>query len=237
MKQVVLKTMLAATVLFQACAAKVYNNKAYLSQVNLEGKKVAILPVDVEFTGRLPKNMTAMKKMQFEEDESKQIQNQLYSQYLYKAKSGSRKKKAVELMNPDRVNNILSDKGISLRDSWSIDADSLGRILGADLVLKVKVKEDRIMSETASLGIGVAANVLDNLLSKRDDRTTGATGLGYAPKTYNMFLSATLSDVKSHVVVTRFSHQGDANWNRTPLEVIDAQGRKIVRKGVVYALR
>ncbi len=228
--------MLAAVVLLQACSGRVYNNKAYLKQVDLEGKRVAILPVEVEFTGRLPKGMTVSKKMLREEEESTLIQNQLYSQYLFKAKSGSKKKKAVELINVDRINSILSERGIDIRDSWAMNPDSLGRLVGADMVLKVRVKEDRIMSETASLGIGVAANVLDNLLSKKDNNhNTNATGVGLTPKTYNMFLNATLTDVNSHMVITRFTHNGEANWNRTPQEVIDSQGRKIVRKGVVYA--
>ena len=119
-----------------------------------------------------------------------------------------------------------------------MDPDSLGKMLGADLVLKVSVKEDRIMSETASLGIGVAANVIDNLLRRQDkNSSTGTGGLGYTPKTYNMFLSATLSVTDSHTVLTRFSHQGEANWKRSPQDVIDSQGRKIVRKGAVYALK
>lgn len=233
------KGMMAALtvglLLLQACSSRVYNNEAYLKQHPIEGKKIAILPVDVELTGRLPKGMTNAQKMKMEEDEGKVIQSQLYSQYLYKSKKESKKRQAVELINVDQVNSILSDKGIGTRASWNMNPDSLGRLLGADLVLKVRVKKDRIMSDAASLGIGVATSVLDNLLSKKDDKSYTNSVPTTTPKTYNMLMEATLTDAASHAVITRFTHNGDTSWNNPPEKVIAASGRKIVRKGVIYA--
>ncbi|WP_207536498.1 hypothetical protein [Desertivirga arenae] len=231
MKGALVGTLLAVAVVLQSCSTQVYNNRGYLKQTDINGKKVAILPVEVELTGRLPKNMTESGKTKLENDESRLIQQQLFGQYLYKSKKG-KKRKAIDLINVDRVNSTLSEKGIDARQAWAMDPDSLGRLLGADLVLKVRVKKDRIMSETASLGIGVAGAVLDNIFSKSDNVNTTPTNTA---KTYNLFLDATLTDVKSHAVVTKFSHKGDANWNRRPEEVIESSGRKIVRKGVVYA--
>jgi len=231
MKRVLAGTLLAAAVVLQSCSSQVYNNKTYLQQTNIEGKKIAILPVEVELTGRLPKGMTSSKKDQLEAEEGKLIQNQLFGQYLYKSKK-SKKRKAVDLINVDRINTILLEKGIDERKASAMDPDSLGQLLGADMVLKVRVKKNRIMSETASLGIGVAGAVLDNIFGKADNTNTSPTN---APKTYNLFLDATLTDVNTHAVITKFSHTGDASWNRKPEEVIESSGRKMVRKGVVYA--
>lgn len=232
MNKILAGTMAALTLVLHSCSSEVYNNKAYADKSNLEGKKVAILPVEVELTGNLPKGMTNAKKSQLEYDESRMIQSQIYGQYLYRSKK-DKKKKGVEFLNVDHVNGMLLDKGVDLKQAWTMDPDSLGRLIGADLVLKVKVKKDRIMSETASLGIGVAGAVLDNLISKKADNTN--TSVTTAPKTYNLFLDATLSDVVTHTVVTKFSHTGDANWNRSSTDVIESSGRKIVRKGIVYA--
>lgn len=216
--------------MFQACSSKVYNNKTYLNQVNLEGKRVAILPAEVELTGRLPNNFSAAKKAQAEESESKLVQAQIYNQYLFKSKS-SKKKAHVELMNVDQVNSKLQQAGIDIRESWSMDPDSLGKLVGADMVLRLRVKKNRIMSETASFGIGVAATVLGNILSSGNNQGTGVSNNA---KTYNMFLDATLSDVNTHAVITKFTHDGDASWSRSPEEIVESSGKMIGRKGVIY---
>ena len=232
MKRILIIAAVALAVVLQACSSKVYNNKSYLKQVNLKGKKVAILPVEVELTGRMPNNFTALKKQHAEESESKLIQNQIYSQYLFKSNSGSRKKTSIDLMNVDQVNSRLMEEGIDVRQSWSMNPDSLGKLLGADMVLRVRVKKNRIMSDAASFGIGVASTVLGNILNKDNSQSTSVNG---SAKTYNMFLDAALSDVNTHAVITKFTHNADASWNRPPEEVIESSGRKIVRKGAIYA--
>jgi opacity protein-like surface antigen len=230
MKRILLNTSFAALMLLQACSSKVYNNKSFIQQVNFEGKRVAILPAEVELTGRMPNNYSESKKLQTEESESKLIQGQIYNQYLFSSKSGG-KKKHVDLMNVDQLNSKLQSSGINLRQSWSMNPDSLGKLLGADMVLRVRVKKNRIMSETAAFGIGVATTVLGNILGNGNQ----GAGVNNNAKTYNMFLDATLTDVNTHTVITKFTHDGDASWNRSPDEIIESSGRKIVRKGVIYA--
>jgi len=229
MKRFTVIALLLSAVLFQACSTKVYNNKAWLDQVNLEGKKVAILPAVVELTGRMPANFSESKIRQTEESESKLIQQEFYNQYLFKSKKNKRKK-YVDLMNVEQVNSKLQQQGIDIRESWQMSPDSLGKLLGADMVLKLSVKKNRIMSDAASFGIGVATTVLGNILNNGAQNTSVNNGA----KTYNMFLDATLTDVNTHTVITKFTHDGDASWNRPPEKIVEASGRKIVRKGVIY---
>lgn len=232
MKNFTLHTLLALSVIVQACSSSVYNNTSYVNQKNFNGKTIAILPVDVQLTGKLPAGFSDSKKTISEESESKIIQNQIYSQYLYKSKPGSRKKKQVSLLNVDEVNSKLNQLGIGVRESWEMSPDSLGKLLGVDLVLKIRVKKNRIMSETASFGIGVATAVLGSILSNGTNQNNSISGTA---KTYNMYLDATLSEVLSHVVITKFSHEGSASWSQSPDEIIESSGRKIVRRGILYA--
>lgn len=221
----------AAAVALQACSSQVYNNKEYVKANNLNGKKIAILPVEVEFTGRLPKGANSVYAT--EEQESASIQNLIYSQYLYKS-SQNKNRVPVELINVDQVNSRLRDNGIDTRKSWSMNPDSLGKLVGADMVLKIRVRKNRIMSDAAAFGIDMAGNIIDNLLTKNSNNASGVTPAG-STKTYNINLEATLSDVNSNVVITKFSRQGDASWSNSPENVVKSTGRKIVRKGVVYA--
>lgn len=222
---------MAIVALMQSCSQSVYNNEAYIRTTNLTGKKVAILPVDVEFTGKLPKGYTSDKKKLTEESESSEIQNLIYREYLYRAKRGRKKQKQVELINIDHVNSRLRDNGISVRESWAMHPDSLAKLVGADLVMRVRVKKDRIMSDAASLGIGVATTVLDNILSK-DINTSSVGGLG---KTYNIFFDATLTDASTGTVISKVSKDGDASWKESPESVIRTSSGKMIRRGAVYA--
>lgn len=225
--------ILAAAILLQSCSSQVYNNKSYLEANDIRGKKVAILPAKVEFTGRLPQGYSSEKKMSDEEKESLVIQNLIYSEYLYRARKNKRSQKSVELINPDQVNSKLKTAGISTRESWDISPEDLAKMTGADLVLQVRVRKDRIMSETASLGIGVATTVLGSILNKSGNGVP--TNINSGAKTYNINLEATLSDA-NNTVVTRFSDEEDASWNRSPENVIKDVNKKIVRKGAISAL-
>lgn len=233
MKKYIVYTVLAACLL-QACSSQVYNNKSYVSNNDLSGKRVAVLPVEVEFTGRLPKGYSLGDKMAAEETESTAIQNLIYSEYLYKSASKSKSRKAVQLINVDQVNSRLRDKGIDVREAWAMNPDSLGKLVGADMVLKVRVKKDRIMSESAAFGIDVATNVIGGLLNRGNNNNNNIVGIGNT-KTYTINIDATLSDVNNNTVITKFSRQGDASWRQSPEDVVKSTGKRIVRKGVVYA--
>jgi hypothetical protein len=216
--------------LLQACSTEVYNNEAYLKATNLQGKKVAILPVEVEYTGRWPKEYTAQKKMAMEEAESVSLQNMLYSEYLYHSKSPRKKQKAVEIINVDQVNSRLHDLGIGARNAWTMNPDSLGRLLGADLVIRARVKKDRIMSDAESLGLGVATSIFNKAA---DNNNIG--GVNNINKTYTINYEVTLSDAGNHTVVSRLTKSSDANWHRSPEEVIKYSAGRIVSRGAVYA--
>jgi hypothetical protein len=117
-----------AALFIQACSSDVYNNKPYLKTHSLAGKRIAILPAEVELTGNLPANYSADKKSQIEESEGRSIQSQIYSQYLFKSKSKSKKKSAVELINVDQISSKLQQAGISTGESWGDGSRQPGEI-------------------------------------------------------------------------------------------------------------
>jgi hypothetical protein len=232
MMKVKLLIGILGTVLLVACSSQVYNNDTYLETNDLSGKTVAVVPVKVEFTGRLPQGYSVQAKTSDEEDESLMIQNLIYSEYLYRSKKNKRKQKPVQLVNPDQVNSRLKNAGVTTRASWEMSPEELGKITGADLVLQIRVRKDRIMSETASLGIGVATTVLGAILNKSGDGIPANVNSG--AKTYTINLEATLSDAKNNTVVTRFSGEESASWSHSPETVIKNVNEKIVKKGAIY---
>lgn len=230
MKRNIFYASLAVVAMMYSCSRTVYNNESYIDVNNLEGKKVAILPVEIQFTGRLPKGMGVEQKRLIEGKESLDIQNILYNEYLYRSR-GRKKQHSVDLINPEMINARLREKSIEVRESWLIPSDSLAKILGADLVIRARVKKDRIMSDAASLGVGVATTVLGSILSK--DGSGAAVGTG--GKTYQISFDATLTDATSGTVVSKISKEGSASWSHSPESVIRSSGRKLVRRGAVSA--
>jgi len=222
---------LILVIFFQSCSRTVYNNETYIASSHLQGKKVAVLPAEVEFTGRLPKGLTIEKKLLIEEKEGTEIQNLVHREYLFRSKKARKKQLPVELMSLEMVNAKLSQIGITTRESWALAPDSLAKLTGADLVVRVRVKKDRIMSDAASLGVGVATSVLGSILNKDG---SGAV-LGTSGKTYNISFDATLMDGKTGEIVSKISKEGSASWNNSPESVIRHSGSKLVRRGPVYA--
>lgn len=231
MKITLLKSALILAILFQSCSRTVFTNESYIASNNLQGKKVAILPAEVEFTGRLPKGLTIDKKKLIEEKEGTEIQNLVYREYLYRSKRARKKQLPVELMSMEMVNSKLKQKGITTRDSWGIAPDSLAKLTGADLVVRLHVKKDRIMSDAASLGVGVATSILGGILNKDG---SGAV-VGTSGRTYNISFDATLMDGKTGEVVSKVSKEGSASWSNSPESVIRHSASKLVRRGPVYA--
>ncbi|HXH99254.1 MAG TPA: hypothetical protein VNI52_03220 [Sphingobacteriaceae bacterium] len=224
---------LVIVAVLQSCSNEVYNNESYIRTSSLRGKKVAILPVEVEFTGRLPKGYTLETKRVTEDKESTEIQNMVYREYLFRAKRANKNQQSVEIINIDQVNSRLRAHGINPRKSWTMNPDSLGKLVGADMVMRVRVKKDRIMSTAASIGVGVATTVLENILNRNG--SGNSTSIGSGGRTYNIFFDATLSDVNSSTVISKISKDGDASWSETPEEVIKGSSGKMVRRGAVHA--
>ncbi len=195
-------------------------------------KRVAILPVTVLLTGRLPKGYTPERQMAEEESQSVAIQQIVYSQYLRHSPK-NKKGNAVTFIDPVQVNSRLRENGISIRDSWQKNPDSLGKIVGADLVLVVNVKSKRIMSESAAIGVDIASHVIDRLLSDKNAPSTNEPFV--RAKTYTLYVSAALTSVADHTMINRYEREASANWHRSPENVLQKTGKKIVKKGPLYA--
>ena len=76
----VVSIVLLIAVLFISCAGNRQYVAPDLASKNI--KTIAILPVEMQFTGNLPKGMTPEMKQQIEETESKGFQQFLYSNIL-----------------------------------------------------------------------------------------------------------------------------------------------------------
>jgi hypothetical protein len=120
---------------------------------------VAILPAEVTFTGKQPKNLSPDAIAKAEERESIDFQYALMNSILNHANT----KKYITTVNFQDINTtlkILEKNSISVRDSWNKDDNELAKLLGVNSVIRMNIRKQRYMSDEASYGVGVARQVI-----------------------------------------------------------------------------
>jgi hypothetical protein len=161
-----IKLFLSGLLLLASCSSKVYKDKAFFSKPEPGTQVLAVLPAEVIFTGNLPKNWGPDRVSKMEIEESSKIQESIYDDLLFRATSSDlRNKWSVKLMDYRLINSKLQENGISIKDSWKLSSAELAKILGADMLIRTRVKNNRIMSEAAAAGINVGVSVLRDVIS------------------------------------------------------------------------
>ena len=98
-------------------------------------------------------------------EESLQIQESIYNDFLFHSRANVPNKWAVKMMDYRFINNKLEERGISIRDSWKLSSSELAQVLGVDMLIRARVKNERIMSKAAAMGINVGVSVIRDVFS------------------------------------------------------------------------
>jgi len=128
-------------------------------------KIIAVLPVEMIFTGTLPKDKTEEDIIRIEETESKTFQQSLHDNIL---RNGNTDRYMLMVSVQNYINTIamLNQHKISIRDSWYKTDEELTRLLNVDAVVRMKVQKKRYMSDAASMGIDYGRQVIGAVLNK-----------------------------------------------------------------------
>jgi hypothetical protein len=146
-----------ASVLF-SCSNRYYTASNF-SEKTEDHKVVAILPAEIIFSGKLPKNSSPEVIASAEERESLDFQYALMNSILRHANT----KKYITTVNFQDINTtlkMLEQNNISVRDSWKKENEELAKLLGVDAVIRMNIRKQRYMSDEASYGVGVAKSVI-----------------------------------------------------------------------------
>lgn len=149
----------ALFVLFLFSCSNRYYTASNFSEKTEGHKVVAILPAEVTFSGKQPKNMTPEAIAEAEERESIDFQYALMNSILRHANT----RKYITTVNFQDINTtqkILEQNNITVRDSWKRNDEELAKLLGVDAVIRMNIRKQRYMSDEASYGVGVAKQVV-----------------------------------------------------------------------------
>jgi len=205
-----LLAILPALYLTTSCSRKAYVASNFEEKTN-DHKVVAIMPAEMIFTGKQPKEFTQEDIQKIEEEESREFQVALYNSVLRHANT----RKYITTINFQDANTtlkLLEDNNVSIRDSWKTNDKELAKLLGVDGIVRMQIRKQRYMSNEASYAVNTGRRIINS------------TGIGSKmpipygiDKTNDIHASCNL--VSDGLGLWNDNYKATADWNR-PANVI-----------------
>lgn len=113
------------------------SSKKYSSFGNNKSRieKIAVLPFEIIFTGKIPREVDEQMLREIESEESIAFQSS-FSKILLKQNSES----SLSIQPTQKTLDILESKNISIKESWKIHPQQLAELLDVNAVVKSRVK-------------------------------------------------------------------------------------------------
>lgn len=213
MKKNLLYACIASFVIFLFACSNKYYTAGNFSEKTEDHKVVAILPAEIVFSGKQPKNLSPENIAKAEETESVNFQYALMNSILRHANT----KKYITTVNFQDINTtqkILDQNNISVRDSWKKDDNELAKLLGVDAVIRMNIRKQRYMSDEASYGVGVAKQVIYKTGVGSKVPVPGSVG-----KTYDVY--ATCNLLSDNQTLWNDNYKRAADWDTQPNVIIE----------------
>ena len=159
MKKHLLTVLTVSFILLLFSCSNRYYKASNFEEKTENHKLVAILPAEVTFSGKQPKNLSPDDIAKAEERESIDFQYALMNSILNHANT----RKYITTVNFQDINTtlkLLEQNNISVRDSWKKDDNELAKLLGVNSVIRMNIRKQRYMSDEASYGVGVAKQIV-----------------------------------------------------------------------------
>ena len=212
MKKTIPALLLIAVIISASCSRKYYTS-SFFDQQTANHKVIAVLPSEIVFTGKQPKDLTTEQILKMEEDESRAFQLSLYSNILRYANS-NKTYMFVGVQDINKTINTLDENKITVRDSWKMDDKKLSALLGVDAIVRMQVRQKRYMSDYASYGVTIARQVINE--TPLGTRLPIPSGLG---KTEDIY--AYCSVVSNSLTLWNNSYKSAADWNNPSNVIIE----------------
>lgn len=194
-----------------SCSRDYYKNSNFEEKTE-QHQVIAVLPAEMVFTGPQPKNMTEEDITKLEEQESVDFQLALYNSILRHA--NTRKYiTTIDFQDITITQKKLSDAGVAVRNSWTMDDKDLAKILGVDAVIKMRIQKQRHMSDAASYGVDVAKRVITSIPIGNKLPMPSRVG-----RTHDIHAACKL--VSNNVVLWNNNYRSATDWNTPANDVI-----------------
>ena len=188
----------------------------------VEHQVVAVLPVQLTYTGRLPTDWTEARADTLRRLEAELLQNSLLSALLDRV-SGPGRTYRVDFQAATTTNNRLRSAGIEPYLAYAEDPAKVAAALGVDALVTTAATKERYLSDEASAIISTANDLLSSV-SNNPFRGT----LRRSARTYNVDVYVSLIDQRG-VVLYSDRNELNMNWSTSPNESVEIMGDRISR--------
>ncbi len=186
-------------------------------------KTIAIMPVEMHFTGKPPEKLTKEQIAEIEAAESQAFQASMYNEILRSTNNGKNPIK-VNLLHYSATVQKLKDANISIRDSWQKTPEELSKILGVDAVVKTRIEKERLMSDLQSYGIQIAKDIV---FAVTDTWLLPIYGVSSKAREVNADYS--LLSGQDGATLWSISFREGADWSRPSNDIIDKISRRAAK--------
>jgi hypothetical protein len=188
-------------------------------------KTIAILPVQVNFTGNLPNKVTPVMLDSMKVQQGLMFQQALQANLL-RYSGGRNKISGVSFQSADKTNGMLAKNNLALQEIGRKDPDELAKLLQVDAVVKMNVTSNRMMSDLASLGLGALRSLL-----WWETNTSPAVTSSITNKTADVYADCAL--LKDGKTLWTAQYDRPTDWNTSVNDVIQTITKKM-GKGFPY---
>ncbi len=190
---------------------------------------IAVLPYDIQLTGRKATEMSEDEILEYRAQEAKQFQQSLYSEVL--RRTGRRDKDInISVQDINKTNRLLGDAGIALTDISEYSPKELGRILDVDAIISTRLMKEMFLSKGEAVLVEVASDLAKDILK---DKAPGGV-LRYPnsklSRSSEVDIYCTIVDTEAESAIWVFSTDIDIQWNMEEDEVIEYVNTRISRK-------
>lgn len=199
-----------------ACAKKPYYLSQNFKQKTKTHQLIAVLPVQMVFTGTPMGLVEEEDIVALEDAESKAFQMSLFNELLKSTTMNKGIK--VDFQSVEKTNQILKEQDISIRDSWELSPEALADKLGVDAVIRSRVTKQRYMTDLASYGIDLGRKVLGMLTKFKSSVFLSGSDL---EKTNDIKATCSLLNATDSSVLWSMDMTDETDWSKPTTEVID----------------
>ena len=216
--------MTAILLVLSACTTVDFESREFAERTR-HHQIIAVLPFEMVLAGDPPHGLTAEQIAGIEEAESVAFQEAYSHHLLHQASAGRKHPIWVEIQPVETTNRLLEEAGIGARDSWTMSAKSLARVLRVDAVVRTKVQKTRYLSGGESFGVEVGFQVLSELSEGRL-----ASWLPWElTKTNEIFASCELIDGLDGWVIWHTELEAATDWRAPANRVIAGFTEELAR--------
>lgn len=216
--------LLIIVIVFISSCSKPYYQVNNFKKRTAKHQSIAVVPVKMIFTGKLPEDVDKKEVAKIEEAESIEFQRTLFNEILKNNRYGEHGFR-IKFLPVSETNQLLEKADISVRESWQKTPEELAEALGVEAVVQARIQKTRYMSDLVSYGLDLGRKLL-TILTGRLEVVALPNNLS---KTNDIQADCEVVDGKDGLVLWAMTLQQPTNWRRSSKEVIQQISAKMAK--------